>query len=74
MCEAHRLVYHSTLGWRVIKRRERDTSHSVPLPPKSVTLPVGTPLSSYGIAYRRGYGLFTRGLFKKSLDRLLGTG
>jgi len=22
--KAHRLVYHSTLGWRVIKKREED--------------------------------------------------
>jgi len=22
VCKAHRLVYHSTLGWRVIKKKE----------------------------------------------------
>jgi hypothetical protein len=33
----------------------------------SVTLSAGTPLCSYGIAYRGVYGLSTCGLFKKSL-------
>jgi len=32
-----------------------------------VTLFVGTPLCTYGIAYRRVYVLFTRGLFKKAV-------
>jgi hypothetical protein len=34
---------------------------------KSVTLSVETPLCPYGIAYRRGCGLSTTGLFKKPL-------
>ena len=36
--------------------------------PKSVTLSVRSPLSPYGIAYRRGYGLVEPELFKKSLE------
>ena len=24
VCKAHRLVYHSTLGWRVIKKKEKE--------------------------------------------------
>ena len=35
---------------------------------KSVALSVGTPLCSYGVAYRSIYGLCTCGLFKKSLS------
>ena len=32
----------------------------------SVTLSGGTPLSPYGVAYHRGYGLIGTGLFKRS--------
>ena len=48
--KAHRLVYHSTLGWGVIKTKKKDcrpdSGHL------SVTLSEATPLCSYSIAYR----------------------
>jgi len=30
VCKAHRLVYHSTLGWRVIKKKKRSSGASLP--------------------------------------------
>ena len=39
-----------------------------PIPGRlSVTLPVGTPLCPFDVAYSRAYGLSTSGLFKKFL-------
>jgi len=37
VCEAHRLLYHSTLGLRVIKKKE-DTTKLPPLPSQQGTI------------------------------------
>jgi len=78
--KAHRLVYHSTLGWRVIKKKKTISQsasrqyQSVPARKNManskgliVTLSVRTSPCPYAIAYRRGYGLSTSGLFEKSV-------
>jgi len=48
--KAHRLAYHSTLGWRVIKQKRRF---------------VATPYVSLLVVYRTVYGLSANGLFTK---------
>ena len=48
MCEAHRLVYHSTLGLRVKKKKKKHGGRR----PGTRSLGNGFSVPSYGSAYR----------------------
>jgi hypothetical protein len=54
--KAHRLLYHSTLGWRVIKKRKKkDAIVAMGSPASPFPVSVEAPpisLCPYGIAYR----------------------
>ena len=76
-----RLPTHTTFSCRegLLRKRRRTTQlpreNMAKSKPLVVTLSVGTPLCTHGIAYHRVYGSSTCGLFKKSVwSALCGSG
>jgi len=62
VCKAHRLCV--SLNSRLESNKEEKKDTIAKSRRRSVTVSVGSFLCPYGIAYRRGYEYFTRGLLK----------